>query len=71
MLSGMSQFNLQRLLNFVTDPTTEDYGRKHSTEGRLYFLVQVPMPESRNGQGRAIINPQFKGLHPKYLNYIL
>ena len=53
----MSQFYFQRPQNFVTVSELGDYGREHSTGGRLYFSTQVPMPESRNGRGRAGDHP--------------
>ena len=53
MYSGKNEFYLQRpqILRAVSE--LGDYGREHSTGGRLNFSAQVPMSESRNGRDRA------------------
>ena len=51
----MNEFYLQRPQNFVTDPSTGCYGHERSlrTVCSSNTTMKVPMPESRNGWGRA------------------
>ena len=67
----MTEFYLQRPQNFVIESALGDYGREHSTGGRLYFSAQVPMPESRNERGRAGDHPSltevYNQIPPCYL----
>ena len=71
MLSGRNEFYLQRpqILSAVSE--LGDYGREHSTGGRLNFSVQVPMSESRNGRDRAgsypSLNEVYNQVPPCYL----
>ena len=55
MLTGMSQFYLQRPRNFATELANVQYSREHLTGGRIYVPVQVCRQAETGKAGLVII----------------